>query len=454
MTASVATTPVSDYTWDGALFAWNTATALHRTWATATINSIAVSAQSSFAVTDALRRVSSLNRKESVSVIERVGKVITKGSFAESMSLSDSFDRDASYRRSFASALVLGESLARGSRKDIAESFSAVDGATRQVSFKRAFSEQIGIVDSYVDYIAFMIRVSETVTIAEKLGKHARMAPFEDAFALTDAIVKHSDLGLPEQVIFEEVFSRAADFYVELEETVELADLMAKHFESSHLDPLGVSDSLVKGMTRRIAEQVAITETFARVVVFRRALAEGVRFAEALKRATTLDKSELLDIAEEYRRHANAVISDLHVAEGDITDLDFRQMLGKGAPPDYSDFRPFLAGDHEYQDALFKVIMKGLNMDMPQLRGLSIEVDVPDIFDRGTAETAAGASVFVAFKRTFYVPPEIVLQLKGGAVVATPRIIGEIQTDGFYLALEDSGGSYVAGEVTWAAHGY
>ena len=86
---------------------------------------------------------------------------------------------------------------------------------------------------------------------------------------------------------------------------------------------------------------------------------------------------------------------------------------------------------------------------------LRVTVDVPDIFDRGTAQIAdpaAGASIY--FSRSFRVAPEVTMTHKGGTAVAIPRLLGAVTTTGFTAVLENSSGSRVTGSFTWIAQGY
>lgn len=387
------------YTWGGALFSWDSFTAQSKTWGTATIDDVAVDA---------------------------------------------------------AESATLAEKLARAAGKSIAETLSTAESFARQAGYKRAFAEAFALAETYTDQINFMINVSEALTLAEKLGKHTDMGAFAEAFALADAIAKGIGKGVPEQLALAEVYDRTVQFYVKLVESLPILEVLGKRTEMGAFEEsFAVADHLGRHTNVVAAQTLALADGFARVASFKRNLKEGVGFTEALGKAIGLSPEEAFAIAEEYRRHANGVISDLLInADLDMDDTGFEQMLLKAAPPGYSDFRPFLAGDHEYQNALFRTILKGKDLDRPQLRGLALEVDVPDVFDRGTATTVTTGAVTVKFNRPFYVVPEVVVALKGGTVFAIPKIIGDIRPDGFDVQLEDSAGALVAGNVSWSAHGY
>jgi hypothetical protein len=168
-----------------------------------------------------------------------------------------------------------------------------------------------------------------------------------------------------------------------------------------------------------------------------------------------LKLNDALSLAEQYRRHANGVISDMIVASTEITEQDFMDILESGHPPGYTNFRDFIQGDYTYQRALFRAILTSSNADRGYIDGLRVTVDVPDVFDRGTAQVVNpnnGASVF--FARQFRVVPEVTLTFKGGTTLAVPRILGTISTTGFTAVLENTSGVRVSGAISWVAQGY
>ena len=402
----------------------------------------------------------SMARKDAFSVSDELRKDISKGAFAEALKLSESYRRVADYRLDPTESLSVApgaqslRELDLAWEKRLASAFAISDGFGRTATFKRAFAEALSIADCYVDYIDFMIRASESLTFGESLSREIDKGAFQESFRVADSLTRQFGLNPSEQVKFAEIYDRTVSFYVKLAESLRVADDLAKHFHVNELEPLTITDQLARNVNTRLAESIAMIETFGRTVSFKLALAEGLSVRDALKKAITLPAREAMQFFEEYRRHANAVISDLLIDSGDVTLADFQRLLEKGAPPGYTEFRPFLPGDYDYQDALFKVVMKGEGLDRPELLELAMEVDVPDVFDRGAINVPAGGTATVVFNRRFYVPPEIVLQMKGGTVVATPKIVGDVRIDGFDVALVDANGNYVSGRVSWSAHGY
>jgi hypothetical protein len=162
-----------------------------------------------------------------------------------------------------------------------------------------------------------------------------------------------------------------------------------------------------------------------------------------------------LALAEQYRRHANGVISDMIVGTTEITEQDFAAIVEAGHPPGYTDFRDFIQGDYTYRRALFRAVLNSRNSDRGFIDALRVTVDVPDVFDRGTTQitdAAAGAAIY--FSRSFRVAPEVTMTHKGGTAVAIPRLLGAVTTTGFTAVLENSSGTRVTGSFTWIAQGY
>jgi hypothetical protein len=106
------------------------------------------------------------------------------------------------------------------------------------------------------------------------------------------------------------------------------------------------------------------------------------------------------------------------VASTEITEQDFMDILESGHPPGYTNFRDFIQGDYTYQRALFRAILTSSNADRGYIDVLRVTVDVPDVFDRGTAQVSNAANgMTVYFSRQFRVAPEVTLTFKGGTTL-------------------------------------
>lgn len=171
----------------------------------------------------------------------------------------------------------------------------------------------------------------------------------------------------------------------------------------------------------------------------------------------TLDLNETLNIKEERKDASRCIVSDILIGTSDITPAQFEALLRNGSAVGYEAFRNFIGGDYEYNKALFKGILSASDASSPRILTLEVDVDVPDIYDRGSAFTSASAPVTITCNRPFYVLNEVVATCKGGTVIASPRVTnlqvtGNVAT--FDVELIDVNNARVAGEISWAAKGY
>lgn len=305
----------------------------------------------------------------------------------------------SSYALDAQEALAVAENAALHARKASFEFLSLTDGNKISRQLIKDALEALSISDCYTDQIGFLLRVMESITVGERLGNEIGK-PFAESVAVSDAPFR---------------------------KTVEIGP----------------------------REAIAVAERFGRVAAFKLKFAESLSVAEKLTRAITLSKAEALAIYDEYLRRGNAVISDMIVATNDMTLDQFAQIVDAGHAPGFNNFRDFIPGDYDYQYAIFRAVLESINSDRARLLGLKLDIDIQDVYDRGSVTiTNAATGVYVPFERIFHIPPEVTLTLKGGTVVAIPKIVGDVTVDGFTAQLFDTAGSPVTGSFTWAAHGY
>lgn len=391
---SVTSTPGANYNWTSARFSWSS-TAGGKNWTTAypALYALSVATDLSFAELSQKLGIKALT--ESVMFVEASSRSVVLQKY-EVFSFVETYTDLIAYTLRFMENLSFAEKISNATLKAVFESFQVAEGLVRSVALKKF--ETLSIAETYTDLIAYILRVSESLSFAEVAGK-ATTKPLRESFTTTDA--------------------------------------------------------LAKKQVKSISEALSFAETFGRTVAFKVAIAEGLGFTESLKRAQTLKLSEALSFAEQYRRHANGVVSDILIATTEITAQDFLDIFEAGHPPGYTSFRDFIQGDYTYQKALFRAILTSTNADRGYIDGLRVTVDVPDIFDRGTASVLnASTGVTVSFARQFRVSPEVTLTFKGGTSVAIPRILGTVSTTGFTAVLENTSGTRVMGLISWVAQGY
>jgi predicted phage tail protein len=149
------------------------------------------------------------------------------------------------------------------------------------------------------------------------------------------------------------------------------------------------------------------------------------------------------------------VVSDVHVTSIPVMSSLVQEQIAARyqSAPSHENFHPFISGDHEYQNAIFKVAMIASGDAAPRLKAITTQVDVPDVLDGGVVTTSSSATVRVDFSRVFYTPPEVTTALKGGSVVSSPRVVS-VDTTGFDIEALNASSTRVVATVSWSAKGY
>ncbi|MDR9847008.1 hypothetical protein [Herbaspirillum huttiense] len=392
-TVSVSQVKGSDFTWDSATFSWNDGDA-GKSWAGASTYDYTV-------------RVA-----ETLQVSEVEANVLLKA-IAESWSLAE--------KRNFSIALGILQSLGMG------ESFTNVG--------------------------TFTLRISESLRMGEKLG-NSFSRPLSETFKVTSASSRNPKLGVRETLAIAEAVSKKSGKLVY--EALNLLEVNGISARKALVEQVAIAESRTGSLSKSISEALAVLEVVGRTVVFKRNFAESMSVQEAMTKAMRLTKFEAINVLEEYRRRANGVISDMSVLLDELDLFSFGNMVDSGHAPGFADFKDFIPGDYTYDQAIYRVILESINTDRARLRTLSVSVDVPDVTDRGSGTiTIADQGLRVNFARSFHIPPEVTLTLKGGSVIAIPKIIGSVDTSGFTCALiNPTDGTHVTGTFTWAAEGY
>jgi hypothetical protein len=393
-TVNVASSPGANYTWTNGKFVWSSATA-GKNWTSAYPAVYTLNVATDLSFSELSQKLGIKQNFETFGFAEKQGKSVVLNKF-EVMGFVETYTDLIAFVLRFVESLALSEKYGLSNTKQVFEAFQVNEGLARQIAMRKF--ETLALAETYTDLIAFILRVGESFSFVETPSKSV-IKPQSESFGFTE----------------------------------------------------GLSKSQIK----RVSESFVFAEVFGRTVAYRKSISEGFTIGEALRRAQTLKLAEALNLAEQYRRRANGVISDMIVASTEITEQDFMDILESGHPPGYTNFRDFIQGDYTYQRALFRAILTSSNADRGYIDGLRVTVDVPDVFDRGTAQVSNAANgVTVVFTRQFRVSPEVTLTFKGGTTVAIPRILGAVSITGFTAVLENTAGTRVTGAISWVAQGY
>jgi len=348
--------------------------------------------------------------------------------------------------------LVLTELRQGAINKAFASGMGFMEMPSKQSALQ--FQEAFTFSETYHDLIAFVLRFVESLEFGE-VASRTGTKHIAEPVGFLDDLKRSTTLRKSEAIGFAETYTDLIAFFLRITENLSFSEVAAKNFTKPSSESLGLSDAVRKTSIKRVSEAIGLAEILDRTVAYKLWLNEGLTFAESLQRAQRLTFHEALALAEQYRRRANGVVSDMIVSTLEITEQDFMNILESGHPPGYTNFRDFIQGDYTYQRALFRAILDSHNADRGYIDGLRVTVDVPDVFDRGTAQIVDAANgITVTFSRTFRVAPEVTLTHKGGTSVAIPRLVGSVSTNGFTAVLESSAGARVTGSFSWVAQGY
>ncbi len=436
------------YTWASANFTWSSASA-GKSWLTAYPTVYVVAVAATLAWVEASNRQHGKRLSETVSLAEtrRLQVALQK---TEWLGFAGTYYDLITYVLRWVESLGVAEGFSKSSRKSANENLQTLDGLAR--SAVKALQEGLPVTEG----LSRQIRQThaESLPIASASARITTKA-LAEGMVLNDGLDQAFSKRVIEALNFAETYYDLIAFILRIGEGLALSDQGIKQFQKPVAEVLNTSEQLTRQSVKQVAEALAFAEVLGRTVAYKRFLHEGLGLSDALRRALGLKAQEALALAEQYRRHANGVISDMIVASTEITEANFAAIVEAGHPPGYTDFRDFIQGDYTYQRAMFRAILKSRNSDRGFIDALRVTVDVPDVFDRGTVQISdAAAGAVIGFARSFRVPPEVTMTHKGGTVVAIPRLASAVTRTGFSALLENTAGTRLTGTFTWIAQGY
>lgn len=303
---------------------------------------------------------------------------------------------------------------------------------------------------------------SESITFKELNPKNASKFLGENGLTIHDGdkLIKSFKKRPISLLTIKDIFDRTANFYKDYSEYINLLERNPKTIEifygDSHFMLHEGSPALAKYITKGVPQDINFAENLSKTSIWNRLYSEHLNLVERLGKDYLLQQDRIINIIEQYIRNANAVISDIEFRNEELDINSFIDITQ--SPTGYSPFRDFISGDYTYKEALIKVILNSdITADRPYIEEWTMNIDVPDVTDRGTAHTTEhNQPLWVPFNKKFHVPPEVVITLKTAENVSgelpVPAIYG-ITEVGFYLILK-AGADYYEGNVTWTATGY
>lgn len=303
--------------------------------------------------------------------------------------------------------------------------------------------------------MSFALAADESAAFLEVQNVRAVFGLYlSEAFGVSESTLRKISLAIFESVTFSESLQSNSNLSIRANETVVIGEQLTNTMSLRLTETLLTTDALANMLNLAKNEGFAVGEDYQRQVDFVRAWAEAVVVDCGLANTVKISKEEATQILDYFIRNANGVIGDISFFTGAYTETQF-QAQAEAAPTGFTEFVPFLAGEHTFGEAIFKTSLSAAStLTRPRMNNLIVAVDVPDVTDQGVA-TVQTTGTSVAFAKTFFKVPSIKAVIKAGGQLAIPRITNET-TLGFDVKLESisSPGTFVAGVISWSAEGY
>lgn len=316
-------------------------------------------------------------------------------------------------------------------------------------------TEGLTFVDSYVDEIAYIIRVMEQISVNSQIKKSLGKESVE-TLSLRDNPRPGFDVlkSIAEVIDLDEAPKIVNEFSKFLHDVLSIASQTQKKSHLLKVDAIDVLDTPKKSTHKPFAESVTFHETTGRMMWYFRMVNDGFSVTDAIEKALSKPLEEAIELGEDFIRGAYQVASDLVVSSDSLNPEDFAEYLRVQSPVGFEDFRRFVEGEYTYKDALFKIALKSRGPERVLVDGLTLTADLPDVRERGSATVPdIPTGLEINFNKKFHATPEISITLREVQGLTLPKILSSSR-DGFVIALRNSSDQPVTGRISWFAEGY
>ncbi len=243
-------------------------------------------------------------------------------------------------------------------------------------------------------------------------------------------------------------------------EALGIGDTVIKHLHRALSESLtaGAGDNNIYSGAREINEGLGVTDSHS--PARKKAFVDDFTYAEEVDKYLHKNITEALGLRDTMYRNANMVLFDLVFRSDALTPAEM-DILADSPPVGYSPFQNFYPGDYNYRYGMYGIRVQGVDSGgQVGIEGLTLNVDVPDVTDRGDATVTSGDVMAgyhtVVFAKTFTVPPQVYPVWADGATAAVAVVVGSVTTTGFAFKLVSTvdGTTLVEGDATWAAVGF
>lgn len=353
--------------------------------------------------------------------------------FEEAFGVEEStYTNPSGWHLSFTESLNFAESRTRGVVRAVVESLSYAESRMRSLS--RSRTESFDTEDDLSR--TFGKNVSEGFSVTALAVEETEQG-FGEQFSVEDVLTKHLQVGFTEFFFVLE----AADYPRFFHEIFAVSDTPSVSLDAIRVfaEDYEVNDALEKSLHKTFEQDL--------------------EYSDSMSRSFSKNITEAFLVTDTLLRGTNGVVFDFYIRSDSMEASDF-DIVSDSPPVGYTPFQIFYPGDYQFTEAMGGVRVRGAqNGGQAGILGLTHNVDVPDVTDRGqatvTALEAAGTGEHtVTFVKTFTAPPEVNLVWISGPSAAVAEIISVTETQ-FVFILRDvsSPSTKVEGTTTWAALG-
>lgn len=184
---------------------------------------------------------------------------------------------------------------------------------------------------------------------------------------------------------------------------------------------------------------------------------ESFQLTENATYKTSKNVREDFVVSDGDEKTYGVTLFDLELDKSAAEESDWRRYINEKSPLNYSELRPLIPGEYEYQNAVV-----GVQMSIPPvdgrfgIEGSTLHIDVPDAVEKGTVNVTSSGVSTVNFNKRFYVIPKILTSLVSANDGTAAIEVTEISKTSFKVGLKSltNPGNYVNGTIDWLAEGY
>lgn len=245
---------------------------------------------------------------------------------------------------------------------------------------------------------------------------------------------------------------------VKVAESFTTSELFYRDREVVYLEQFGIADRQpVFETVKSLLEALSVVDLNEFSLTFLRRFDETVKIVSQNGNSIVLPFSEALKVYDALKRTGRGVFSDVIFKEGEWSIETIKEVIEKGGPAGYTEFKPFIYGDYNYKDAMFRTVLNSDGFSIGVIEQFKITVDVPDVNDRGSDEVVdKNYDLRVYFNKKFLIAPEVGVTIRSGTTAEplTPNItnITEEYFDVYLLNVVT--GQRATGKFIWTAVGY